>query len=89
MPPVETDRFIFRNVQWITKPHRESTGTPDYAETIRTGLRSADVTCKGCKDEWLATNGSGPGKLNHTIGSVEIACRSCPATESIPIARFH
>jgi hypothetical protein len=87
MELMATNEFIFANVQWETESYR--TGT-DYTETIREWIKSAEVGCKRCGDDWTATSGSERGQLRQeTLDTVEIRCRCCAASESIPIVRFY
>lgn len=80
---VETEKFLFVNVVLDYLTSREINASRSPGARIKTGVNSADVTCKSCSYAWRATAGR-QGGLKQVIGAILVECPECTAKESVP-----
>jgi rubredoxin len=74
---IETDQFVIDEVEWNYVESREITGKPWRGQSVRTGIRSAKVTCKKCSHVWRATEGNKAGQILPVIGAARVECPNC------------
>lgn len=77
---IETDNFIFTEVQWIEKKSRE-VGRNNLLK-MRVGIKSASVFCSNCNYQW-ATSEYGEHKIIKVIGGLIVTCPSCGTEEKV------
>lgn len=73
---VETDNFIIDDTIWNYIESREITGNRMRPPPVKGGLKSLNVTCKGCTYDWTARQ-YGDGRFSPYIGGVILTCPSC------------
>jgi hypothetical protein len=80
---IETNEFLLEPIEWnyVHSKERRSDGLAPMP--IRTGIRSAVLTCKSCSHTWRAeTHGGG---LTAVFEGVNVICPSCSASAKVPI----
>lgn len=83
---MESDRFLFEDLQWDSERSRSIGGS---GRVVRT-LAGASVTCKdaNCGHQWHAVRGNGHGDLDLVPGNVLVSCPACGVQEGIPGGKF-
>ncbi len=74
---VETDNFIVGDVSWNYTQSREITGDRMPRARVKSGLASADLTCKQCGHSWISRK-HGVGAFLPYIGGIILDCPECP-----------
>lgn len=79
---VETNEFIIDDAKFDYIQSREITGNRVDPAPVRSGLKSATVTCKGCEHTWTSRQ-FGEGKFSSHVGGVLLECPSCSVQGSV------
>lgn len=74
---VETDNFVVGHVSWNYTQSREIAGDRMPRAPVKSGLASAELTCKQCGHSWTCRR-YGAGAFSPYIGGVILDCPECP-----------
>lgn len=80
----ESEKFIYDQVSFTFIQSNEIRSDRQRSAPHKTGVRSADVTCKTCGHSWTArTYGEGAIR-GGTIGGPIFTCPACNTQEQVP-----
>lgn len=80
----QSEKFTFDNVSYKYTESREIRSDRQRSAPRRTGVLSADVTCKSCGESWTARTYGRGAIMGGAIGGPIFACPSCNAQEQVP-----
>ena len=78
----ETDKLIIGDVIFNYIESQELTGDRIRLAPVKGRLKSADITCKGCKLNWTSHQ-FGKGSFSSALGYVIFECPSCSVRDSV------
>ena len=85
---IDTGKFVIDDVRWQYTESREVRGDRNPPERVRTGIRSANVGCKKCGAQGVATSGQGALRIRTVLGGALLSCTKCGVDEEVPADRL-